>query len=106
MGNAGEGSMDEVRESRQRIHLLSEENHALFEQVTLFRAHFDGFSRDCQEKLETAAAKSVSFDLLHAQVERLVEDRDRFLSDKLETERRLAETLRVAGAVEDERRGD
>lgn len=61
-----EGSMDEVRESRQRIHLLSEENHSLFEQVTLLRAHYDGFSRDCEEKLETAAAKSASFDLLHA----------------------------------------
>lgn len=39
--------IDEVRELRQRIHLLTEENHSLFEQVTLLRAHFDGFNRDC-----------------------------------------------------------
>jgi hypothetical protein len=36
--------IDEVRELRQRIHLLTEENHSLFEQVTLLRAHFDSFN--------------------------------------------------------------
>ncbi len=50
---------------RARIHLLTEENHALFDQVTLLRAHFDTFNRDCAEKMEEANAKSQAFDMLH-----------------------------------------
>lgn len=44
--------VDETRELKERIHLLTEENQALFEQVTLLRAHFDGFNKDCAEQLE------------------------------------------------------
>ena len=36
---ATEGDTKEA--SRERIHLLTEENHILFEQVTLLRAHHD-----------------------------------------------------------------
>ena len=36
--NAGDASNGN---SRERIHLLTEENHILFEQVTLLRAHHD-----------------------------------------------------------------
>lgn len=43
----GQGDGDEVRDMRARIHLLTEENHALFDQVTLLRAHFDTFNKDC-----------------------------------------------------------
>ena len=105
-GNGGQEGGDEVRELRQRIHLLTEENHSLFEQVTLLRAHFDSFNRDCSAQLEEATAKSAAFDLLHAQVSQLISERDRLLAQKLETERRLEETLRVAASVEEERRGE
>jgi chromosome segregation ATPase len=90
------GSFDEVKELRERIHLLTEENQALFEQVTLLRAHFDGFNRDCQIQIEDAAAKGASFDMLSGQVSKLIEERDRLLGEKLEAERRLSETLRIA----------
>ena len=53
-----------MRDLRERIHLLSEENQALFEQVTLLRAHFDTFNRECQQQIEEAAAKSGAFDML------------------------------------------
>ena len=56
--------------------------------------------------MEEASSKSASFDLLHEQVGRLIDERDRLLAEKLETERRLGETLRVAAAVEEERRSD
>ena len=42
----GDGG-EEVRDMRARIHLLTEENHALFDQVTLLRAHFDNFNKEC-----------------------------------------------------------
>ena len=32
---------DKDSTSRERVHLLTEENHILFEQVTLLRAHHD-----------------------------------------------------------------
>jgi hypothetical protein len=53
-----DSSSEEIRELRQRLHLLTEENHSLFEQVTLLRAHFDSFNKDCQYQLEEAQAKS------------------------------------------------
>ncbi len=74
--------------------------------MTLLRAHFDSFNRDCTAQLEEANAKSAAFDLLHSQVFQLINERDRLLAQKLETERRLDETLRVAASVEDERRGE
>ena len=45
-GEGGEHNVDEVHELKQRVHFLTEENQSLFEQVTLLRAHFDGFNRD------------------------------------------------------------
>jgi uncharacterized coiled-coil DUF342 family protein len=78
--------VDEVREMRERIHLLTEENQALFEQVTLLRAHFDGFNRDVAQQMEQAQSKSASFDMLHDQVDRLVNERDRLLVDKVALE--------------------
>ena len=74
--------------------------------MTLLRAHFDSFNRDCQLQLEEAHGKSAAFDLLHAQVGQLIQERDRLMAVKMETERRLEETLRVAASVEEERRGE
>ena len=79
-GGAPADGIDEVQELRQRIHLFTEENHSLFEQVTLLRAHFDSFNRDCTAQLEEANAKSAAFDLLHSQVSQLVNERDRLLA--------------------------
>ena len=59
----GEDSKDSGN-SRERIHLLTEENHILFEQVTLLRAHHDQFSKECAEKMSEAQAKIASFDQL------------------------------------------
>jgi len=44
--------------------------------------------------------------MLHSQVDRLIEERDRYLADKVEAERRLGEALAALGAIEEERRGD
>lgn len=51
MGEDGGASKEA---SRERIHLLTEENHILFEQVTLLRAHHDQFSKECGEKIQEA----------------------------------------------------
>lgn len=76
----GQGDGDEVRDMRSRIHLLTEENHALFDQVTLLRAHFDSFNKDCANQMEEASAKAQAFDLLHGQVSKLIEERDFLLA--------------------------
>jgi hypothetical protein len=70
------------------------------------RAHFDGFNRTCADKLDEANSKAASFDLLHVQVTALIEERDRYLGEKLETERRLSETLSTLAFIEEERRND
>lgn len=44
------------------------------------RAHFDSFNRDCSAQLEEAQAKSAAFDLLHAQLDLLIGERDRLLA--------------------------
>ncbi len=74
--------------------------------MTLLRAHFDCFNKTCGETLDEAKAKSQAFDMLHSQVDRLIEERDRYLADKVEAERRLGEALAALGAIEEERRGD
>lgn len=39
--SSGEEASKDSSHSKERIHLLTEENHILFEQVTLLRAHHD-----------------------------------------------------------------
>ena len=102
----GQGDGEEVRDMRARIHLLTEENHALFDQVTLLRAHFDSFNKDCATQMEEASAKAQAFDLLHSQVSKLVEERDYLLASKGDLDRRLQESLRISVIVEEERRGE
>lgn len=49
---------------QERIHLLTEENHILFEQVTLLRAHTDHLMLEYGSKTEEAATKINRFDQL------------------------------------------
>lgn len=46
--------IDEVKELRERIHLLTEENQVLFEQITLLRSHYDKYNEECGLKLQEA----------------------------------------------------
>jgi hypothetical protein len=61
---------------KARVHLLTEENQALFEQVTLLRAHCDSFNREAADKIMRAEEKAAAYDLLEGQVARLIEERD------------------------------
>lgn len=62
IGTGHEEGNDSKESNRERIHLLTEENHILFEQVTLLRAHHDQFSKECADKINEAQNKIASFD--------------------------------------------
>ena len=55
-GSLGGNKNDDDQENslKERIHLLTEENHILFQQVTLLRAHHDQFSKECADKISEA----------------------------------------------------
>lgn len=55
---------EENKNLKERYNLLSEENHILFEQVTLLRAHHDQFNKETTEKLADAEAKASRFDFI------------------------------------------
>lgn len=54
-----------MKELRSRVHLLTEENHVLFEQITLLRSHYDKYNEEVAHKITDAEAKSQSYDYLH-----------------------------------------
>ena len=43
---------------RNRVHLLTEENHVLFEEITLLRSHYDKYNEEVSLKITDADAKS------------------------------------------------
>lgn len=61
-GGKPAGESEGFKAMKERIHLLTEENHILFEQVTLLRVHHDAITKECSEKLTEANAKIQKFD--------------------------------------------
>ena len=53
-GSVSHQSVDELKEMRDRVHLLTEENQVLFEQVTLLRTHYDKFNEETSFKVGEA----------------------------------------------------
>lgn len=47
-----------MKELRDRVHLLTEENHVLFEQITLLRSHYDKYNEEITVKMQEADYKS------------------------------------------------
>ena len=78
--------------SKERIHLLTEENHILFEQVTLLRAHHDQFSKECADKMSEAQTKIASFDQVRSELDLAVRERDELLKANAFLETKLTQT--------------
>ncbi len=53
-GQVSQQSVDELKEMRERVHLLTEENQVLFEQITLLRTHYDKFNEETINKVNEA----------------------------------------------------
>ena len=69
----------EMKDLRTRVHLLTEENQVLFEQITLLRSHYDHYNDQLTSKLTEADAKSQAFDLLQQEFSFVSRDRDELL---------------------------
>ena len=102
----GEGGADEAQELRERVHLLTEENHVLFEQVTLLRAHYDKYNEEVAAKVSEAAAKAQAFDLLEREFAALAAERDQLGQAKGLLEAKVRETAQVLVLLEEERKQD
>jgi hypothetical protein len=53
-----------MKDLRSRVHLLTEENHVLFEQITLLRSHYDKYNEEVATKITDADTKAASYDYL------------------------------------------
>ena len=78
--------------SKERIHLMTEENHILFEQVTLLRAHHDQFSKECAEKMSEAQAKISSYDQIKAEFDLAAREREELFKANAFLENKLTQT--------------
>jgi hypothetical protein len=91
---------------RERVHLLTEENHILFEQVTLLRAHHDQFSKECAEKMTEAQGKISSYDKLKLDFDLTVRERDELIKANSFLETKLTQNTQLLGQIEEGRRSD
>ena len=95
-----------MKQLRERVHLLTEENQVLFEQITLLRSHYDKFNEDCSNKLSEADQKSQAYDTLHAEYEIILHERDDLYKANSFLEKKLSETSQILGLIEEERKSD
>ena len=88
----GDSGIDEVRELRDRVHLLTEENHVLFEQITLLRSHYDKYNEEITSKMQEAEFKSQAYDLVHTDLLKLQQERDELHRANVFLDKKLTET--------------
>ena len=67
-------SLGQDGSDHERIQLLTEENHILFEQITLLRAHTDHLMIEYGSKTEEAVNKIGRFDQLQLQYDTLSQE--------------------------------
>jgi hypothetical protein len=100
------GSSEDYNSLKERYSLLSEENHILFEQVTLLRAHNDQFNREVSEKFADAEAKSQRFDSIRLSLELATSERDELVRANSFMEQRLSSANQQVMQYEELRRNE
>ena len=103
---AGVASSDEIIDLKNRAHLLSEENQALFQQISVLRSHYDQFNKDHQARMEEANLKISQFDKLQNELRSAILQRDNFSKTSHFLDKKLSETSAKLGAAEEGRRHD
>ena len=101
-----EGKSESGQTMRDRLHLLTEENHILFQQVTVLRAHHDQFSIECTEKMKEAHDKISSYDKLKIDHDVTVHERDELIRANSFLETKLTQNTQLLGQIEEGRRTD
>ena len=91
---------------KERIHLLTEENHVLFEQVTLLRVHHDAVTKECADKMVEATAKIQKFDNVKADLDQTCLERDELIRANAFLETKLTEVTQMLASMEEGRRTD
>lgn len=100
------GQSEEYNSLKARYNLLSEENHILFEQVTLLRAHNDQFNREVAEKFADAEAKSQRYDSIRLSLDLATSERDELVRANSFMEQRLSSANQQVMQYEELRRNE
>ena len=100
------GETEGYKAMKERIHLLTEENHILFEQVTLLRVHHDAVTKECTEKLHEASTKISQFDNVMADLTQTSRERDELIRANSFLETKLTEVTQMLSSMEEGRRTD
>jgi chromosome segregation ATPase len=103
---AGVASRDEIMELKNRAHLLTEENQALFQQISVFRAHYDEFNKAHETKVTEANKKIAQFNKLTNDLQSVILQRDNLNKTNQFLDKKLSETSLKLGAAEEGRRHD
>jgi len=70
------------------------------------RAHHDQFSKECADKMAEAQHKSQNFDILKADYDVTVRERDELIKANNFLELKLTQNAQILGQVEENRRSD
>lgn len=95
-----------IAEGNQRIHLLTEENHVLFEQITLLRQHYDQYNKEFDSQVQDAKSKSKVFDNLNSQYNLVQKERDELWRAHQVLDSQLQEKSSYLGLIETQRKKD
>jgi chromosome segregation ATPase len=96
----------EKAEMDERLHLLTEENQMLLEQVTLLKQHYDTFNNDYVEKVEDAEKKISSYDSLNEQFHSVYKDLVEHQKNNQFLETKVREKERTLGMIEEKRKNE
>ena len=96
----------EKAEMDDRLHLLTEENQMLLEQVTLLKQHYDTFNTDYSQKVEDAERKIASYDSLNLKFTKSYNDLIEYQKNNQFLENKIKEKERILGMVEEKRKSE
>lgn len=90
----------------ERLHLLTEENQMLLEQVTLLKQHYDTFNTDYTQKVDDAERKISSYDSLSHKFQKTHQDLVEYQNKNQFLENKLREKERLVGMIEEKRKSE
>ena len=95
-----------MMELKNRAHLLTEENQALFQQNAVLRSHYDQFNKEHEQKLEEANRKVAQFQKLQNDLQTVILQRDNMTKTNAFLDKKLNDTTFKLTVAEDKARSD
>jgi chromosome segregation ATPase len=90
----------------ERLHLLTEENQMILEQVTLLKQHYDTFNTDYSQKVDDAERKISTYDSLNDKFQKTYHDLVEYQKNNHFLENKIREKERTLGMIEEKRKSE